>query len=252
MMDTSSVASQWGYQLEAEIIVLNELKEPDVKERRALANHLKPIIAAPPEMLSVNRKGLAPYDMLNRAFVLAFSNDPVPISLASQDRRWFCVWSSAPKMAPAAARRMWDWYQSGGFAAVAGFLARRDVSKFNPAAAPFVTDFKLNLCEQSMSAGESFLVDELRARRGEFARGIIGSPFHALCDRLTGPAGFKVFQSQLLHALKEAGWIDCGRVASVEFPSKKHVFAAPEQATLSKSELRRAVEGGPPALSMVR
>jgi len=252
MMDTSSVASQWGYQLEAEIIVLNELKEPDVRERRALANHLKPIIAAPPEMLSVNRKGLAPYDMLNRAFVLAFSNDPVPISLASQDRRWFCVWSSAPKMAPTAARKMWDWYHAGGFAAVAGFLARRDVSKFNPAAAPFVTDFKLNLCEQSMSAGESFLVDELRARRGEFARGIIGSPFHALCDRLTGPAGFKVFQSQLLHALKEAGWIDCGRVASAEFPSKKHVFAAPEQATLSKSELRRAVEGGPPALTMVK
>jgi hypothetical protein len=47
---------------------LNELKEPDAKERRALANKLKPIIAAPPEMLTVNRKGLHPYQMANRVF----------------------------------------------------------------------------------------------------------------------------------------------------------------------------------------
>ena len=250
ILDNDTLGSQWGYQLEAEIIILNELKEPDARERRALANRLKPIIAAPPEMLSINRKGLHPYDMVNRCLVLAFSNDPVPISLASQDRRWFCVWSSAPRMAPAAAGRLWRWYQSGGFAAIAGWLARRDVSAFNPAAAPPVTEFKENLCEQSMSAGESFIVDQLRARAGEFARGVIGSPFHALCDRLTGPAGFKVFQSQLLHGLREAGWVDCGRVASAEFRTKKHVFAAPDMATLSKSELRRAVESPPPPVML--
>jgi len=244
IMDNDTLGSQWGYALEAEVIILNELKEPDARERRALANRLKPIIAAPPEMLSINRKGLHPYDMVNRCLVLAFSNDPVPISLASQDRRWFCIWSSAPRMAPAAAGKLWRWYQSGGFAAVAAWLARRDVSAFNPAAAPPVTEFKENLCEQSMSAGESFIVDQLRARAGEFARGVIGSPFHALCDRLTGPAGFKVFQSQLLHGLREAGWLDCGRVAAAEFKTKKHVYAAPEMATLSKSELRRAVEPG--------
>ena len=250
IMDNDTLGSQWGYALEAEIIVLNELKEPDAKERRALANKLKPIIAAPPEMLSINRKGLHPYDMVNRCLVLAFSNDPVPISLASQDRRWFCVWSSAPRMTPAAAGKLWAWYQSGGFHAVAAWLARRNIAAFNPAAAPPVTEFKENLCEQSMSAGESFIVDQLRARAGEFARGVIGSPFHALCDRLTGPAGFKVFQSQLLHGLREAGWIDCGRVASMEFRTKKHVFAAPDMSTLSKSELRRAVESPPPPVML--
>ena len=250
IMDNDTLGSQWGYALEAEIIILNELKEPDAKERRALANKLKPIIAAPPEMLSINRKGLHPYDMVNRCLVLAFSNDPVPISLASQDRRWFCIWSSAPRMTPAAAGKLWAWYQSGGFHAVAAWLARRNISAFNPAAAPPVTEFKENLCEQSMSAGESFIVDQLRARAGEFARGVIGSPFHALCDRLTGPAGFKVFQSQLLHGLREAGWVDCGRVASMEFRTKKHVFAAPDMSTLSKSELRRAVELPPPPVML--
>jgi len=110
LMDNDSVNSQWGYQLESEILIINELKEPDAATRRQLANQLKPIIAAPPEMLPINRKGLHPYQMANRLFVLAFSNDPVPISLASQDRRWFCVWSTAPRMDSNKARKMWEWY----------------------------------------------------------------------------------------------------------------------------------------------
>jgi hypothetical protein len=57
ILDNDTLGSQWGYQLEAEIIILNELKEPDARERRALANKLKPIIAAPPEMIPINRKG---------------------------------------------------------------------------------------------------------------------------------------------------------------------------------------------------
>jgi hypothetical protein len=88
----------------------------------------------------------------------------------------------------------------------------------------------------------------LRERKSEFARGVIGSPFHSLCDRLAGqaPSGVKVPQAALLHALKEAGWIDCGRIKSRDYDTKKHIFACPEMADLSKSELRRMVEENPP------
>ena len=248
IMDNNSINSQWGYQLESEILLINELKEPDAAARRQLANQLKPIIAAPPEMLPINRKGLHPYQMANRVFVLAFSNDPVPISLASQDRRWFCVWSSLPRMDAKEAKQMWDWYRNGGFELIAAWLLARDVSQFNPSAAPAMTEFKANLVEHGMSMAESFLVEMLKSRKGEFAKGVIGSPFHALCDRLTGlaPSNVKVPQAALLHALKEAGWVDCGRIKSREFDTKKHIFADPELASiLSKSELRRALEDLP-------
>lgn len=255
IMDNNSVNSQWGYQLESEILIINELKEPDAATRRQLANQLKPIIAAPPEMLPINRKGLHPYMMANRLFVLAFSNDPVPISLASQDRRWFCVWSTAPRMNSDRARKIWEWYRSGGFVAIAGWLASRDVTRFNPSAPPMMTEFKQNLVEHGMSMAESFLVEMLRNRTGEFSRGVIGSPFHSLCDRLAGvaPSGVKVPQAALLHALKEAGWIDCGRLKSREFDTKKHIFAAPDLADLAKSELRRLVEDNPaPKMVLVK
>ena len=248
IMDNNSVNSQWGYQLESEILIINELKEPDAATRRQLANQLKPIIAAPPEMLPINRKGLHPYMMANRLFVLAFSNDPVPISLDSQDRRWFCVWSAAPRMDSNKAKKMWDWYRAGGFAAIADSLKKRDVSRFNPSAPPMWTEFKANLVEHGMSMAESYLVEMLKNRVGEFNRGVIGSPFHSLCDRLAGaaPSGVKVPQAALLHALKEAGWIDRGRLKSREFDTKKHIFCAPELSEFAKSELRRMVEENPP------
>jgi hypothetical protein len=79
---------------------------------------------------------------------------------------------------------------------------------------------------------------------GEFSRGAIASPFHAVCDRLQGlaPAGVKIVQAALLHALKEAGWIDMGRMASRLHGTKKHIFCAPELAKATKSELRDMVE----------
>ena len=199
-------------------------------------------------MLVINRKGLHPYNMLNRMFVLAFTNDPVPISIPSQDRRWFCLWSSAPKMAAADADRLWDWYKAGGFQQIAAWLHARDVSQFNPAVAPPWTEFKSNLVEHGMSIAESFLVEMIRNRIGEFSRGVIGSPFYAVCDRLVAaaPAGVKIPQAALLHALKEAGWLDIGRVGSAAHMTKKHIFASPDMARdHSKSDLRNMLETPP-------
>lgn len=244
LVDNDSVSSAWGYHLESEVLIINELKEPDARERRALANKLKPIIAAPPDTLPINRKGLHPYDMVNRMFVLAFSNDPVPISIASQDRRWFCIWSSAPRMDPKVADRLWKWYRTGGFEAIGYWLKTRDVSKFNPAEPPMMTEFKHNLVENSMSMAESYIVDLMRRRERLFARGVIASPFHTLCSDLasTSPSGVKVPQAALFHALKEAGWIDMGRIASADYTTKKQIFCAPDLAGTSKSDLRRMVE----------
>ena len=256
MIDGGAMSGAWGYHLESEVLVLNELREPEAMARRALANQLKPVIAAPPDMLPINRKGLHPYDMVNRLLVLAFSNDRAPISLESSDRRWFCIWSRSPRLDAVEAAGLWQWYKSGGFEAVAHLLWDRDVSAFNPGATPPLTEFKVSMIEHGMSIAESFLVDMIRQRLGEFAAGAVGAPFHALCDRLSGlaPQGVKIPQAALLHALDEAGWIDMGRLASREFPNKKHVFAAPPVASsgLSKSELRRMVEpGAAPGLRIV-
>ena len=245
------VQSQWGYNYESEIMVFEELRQTEAKDRRALENQLKPVIAAPPEFISVNRKGLHPYQALNRMFVLAFSNERVPLSLPSEDRRWFVVYSEAPRMTDDEGAMLWKWLDAGGCSAVAAWLHKRDVSAFNAGATPPMTEAKAIMVEQGRSGAESFLVDQLENRLGEFSKGVVASPFYALCDRLTGMAGSKMPQAALLHALKEAGWIDMGHVATREYKTKKHLFCAPDMVELGKAELRRLAEDVP-AASAVR
>ena len=245
IIKNEDLTSQWGYGLECEVMEIAELRQAEAKDRRALENHLKPIIAAPPEYLMVNRKGLHPYYALNRVFVVAFSNERVAITIPSEDRRWFVVWAEASKLPEAQAVSLWNWYQHrGGFEAVAHYLHTRDVSAWNPTAPPPMTEAKAIMVEHGMSTAEAFLVDLMRRRAGEFARGVVGGPFHAICDRLQGqaPAGVKIVQAALLHALKEAGWVDMGRIKSRDYDSKKHVFCIREMVDMSKSDLRRMVE----------
>lgn len=256
-IQNADIMSQWGYSYEREMLVFQELRQAEAKDRRALENHLKPIIAAPPEYLTVNRKGLHPYQALNRLFVLAFSNESIPITLPSDDRRWFVVRSAVGRMEDGAGKAMHDWYQAGGFARIAAWLHARDVSAFNPGETPFMTDAKLIMIESGMSGAESFLTELMRARMGEFACGAVGGPWQSLCDRLTGlaPPGMKLPVAALMHAFREAGWQDMGLIKSREHATKKHIFAAPEMVNKPKSELRDMLTGPTlqsPAAALVR
>jgi hypothetical protein len=248
LVRNEEITSQWGYALETEVLVVNELRQSEAKDRRALENTLKPLIAAPPEYLSVQRKGLAPYDLVNRLQVIAFSNERVAINLPSDDRRWFVIWSDAPRMTDDEGAAIWAWLESGGKSAVAAWLHTRNVSAFNPGATPFMTEAKAIMVEAGMSGAESFLVDLMRNRLGEFSKGVVGAPWHALCDRLQGSVqgSVKIVQPALLHALKEAGWVDMGRLKSRRHDNKKHIFCAPDMAEIGKSELRDMVEAAPP------
>jgi hypothetical protein len=247
LVRNEELGSQWGYPLMSEVLVINELRQTDVADRRALENRLKPLLAAPPELIPVNRKGLHPFEALNRLAVVAFSNERLAITLPSDDRRWFVMWSEAARMAPDAAQALWRWYDAGGRGAVAGWLAARDVSAWNPAATPPVTDAKLAMMAATLSSAESAIVEMMRERRGEFSQGAVMAPWASLCDRLAGlmPPGTRVGPHTLLHAAREAGWMDLGMVKSLEHATKRHILCAPdvlEAAGNSRAEIRRRCE----------
>jgi hypothetical protein len=122
------------------------------------------------------------------------------------------------------------------------------VSAWNPSAPPPMTEAKAIMVEHGMSGAESFLVNMIRGRARAFAGGVIGAPFFQVCDELQhfAPPGVKVVPAALMHALKEAEWVDMGRIASREYQTKKHIFCAPELADrMTRSDLRRAIEKAP-------
>lgn len=252
IVKNEELSSSWGYALEAEVMVINELRQAEARDRRAMENVLKPIIAAPPEYLPVNRKGLHPYNALNRIWVLCFSNERAAISIPSNDRRWFCVWSDAPRMTDAEGAAMWAWYERGGNAIVAGYLASRDVSKFNPGASPPMTEAKAIMVERGRSAHEEYLQLQIEARIGVFSMGVIAGPWHAICDALTQPGQHRIHPSALMHALNESGWQDAGRIMSKTNTTKKQVFVSADMAArYTKSQLRDMVEA-PAAPTVLR
>jgi len=244
IVDNDTLSGQWGDAFESEVLIINELYDPDFRERRALANRLKPIIAAPPDLINVNKKFQPVCAVMNRMFVLAFSNERIPIRLDSQDRRWFYVWSTAPKMTDTESKQLWDWYHATGFAAVAEWLHTRDVSQFNPGMHPPMTDAKFSLVEYSRSNIEAEVVGMLVERRTPFNKGIIGSPFNKLCESIgTLSNSPPISRHVLFKALEEAGWIDCGRIKSRTNPNAKHIFIHPDLCeTYTQTELRDMVE----------
>lgn len=240
------VAGSWGYTYESEVIVLNEIRYRKGDDRRAMENNLKPVIAAPPELLMVNKKQQHPYYVINRILVLAFSNERAPITIPADDRRWFVIWSQAPRLPDNEAARLWEWYHGGGFEAVAAYLDARDVSAFNPGAVPPITDAKLAMVDLGMSGGEAFIAEMVRQRRGPFSKGVVGSPWYAVLAELAASTdGHKPSREALFVALRESGWKDVGRVMSREHQTPKHLWIAPELANRTKSEIRAIAEGKP-------
>ena len=245
VVNGDDIGGQWGYPYESEILILNELREPAAMQRRQLANRLKPVIAAPPDTLSINRKMLHPYEAANRLFVLAFSNESVPLTLSTQDRRWFVVRTTSPIMPIADAERLWAWYkEGGGYKAVAAWLQARDVSQFNPHAAPPMTADKADIVESSMSSNEAWLTDMVRDRRGMFAGGVVGSPINKLLRDLSmqAPGGKDLYPDTLHTAMRHAKWIRMDRVHSREHPTDKTLWVHPDLASEANSKLRAMVE----------
>ena len=245
LLENDRLQTQWGYHLEAEVVVINELRQADASDRRGLENRLKSIIAAPPEHLVIERKGLHPYEAPNRCSVVAFSNERGAISLSYDDRRWFVLWTDAAPMTEAEGRAFWGWLQGGGFEQCAAYLHARDVTAFAPGAPPPLTEAKTLMAGASRSIVEDWLLSEVSNRVGEFARPVVGAPWGKLCDlvQARAPAGTRVIPAAVIHALQEARWVDLGLCHSKTYKTKAHIFAAPGW-TGSKAEARDALAAG--------
>ena len=252
-VETNELTQPWGYFLENEVIIFNELRQTEAVDRRALENRLKPILAAPPELLTVQRKGAHPVQVLNQALVLAMSNFRDAIAIPTEDRRWWVTWTDAPRMAEADAAALWRYFHAGGLQAGAAYLRQRDVSAFNPGATPPWTDAKTIMVSQARSLSESWLIERIQRRSEEFRAPVVCGPWSRLVERLQeqAPPQVRITIQSLTLALAEAGWSDFGMCKSRAHQTAAHCFAAPEfQGT--KSEARDAAMAASTTPGVVR
>lgn len=252
-VETTELTQPWGYFLENEVIIFNELRQTEAIDRRALENRLKPILAAPPELLTVQRKGAHPVQVLNQALVLAMTNFRDAIAIPTEDRRWFVLWTDAPRMAEADAAALWRYFRAGGLQAGAAYLRQRDVSAFNPGATPPWTEAKSIMVSQARSLSESWLIERIQRRSEEFRAPVVCGPWSRLVERLQeqAPPQVRITIQSLTLSLAEAGWRDFGMCKSRAHQSAAHCFASPEFHG-TKSEARDAAMSASTTPGVVR
>lgn len=147
--------------LSTKYLHINEAELGDRREALAVSNRLKPLAAAPPETLRVNQKGIKPIKIRNILNATMTTNSMMPLRLNGPSRRFFGIWSDLnPRDADDNMRAdwleywedRWNWMKSIGWQHVAYHLMYMvDLSDFNPAEAPPMTDFLRDIKEASKS-----------------------------------------------------------------------------------------------------
>jgi hypothetical protein len=123
------------------IVRLSEAR--DVGEQGAadlyrLNDHVKDMLATPPNTLLINQKYINEYYILNRVGMIITSNHRDALKLPPDDRRHYVAFSErrGEEFPAKFWNEFWAWYENGGFAHVAALLYQYDISGFDPKAEP--------------------------------------------------------------------------------------------------------------------
>ncbi|WP_338830233.1 primase-helicase family protein [Bradyrhizobium sp. 27S5] len=156
--------------LKSVLLVINEGRDLGEFDRFAFYDHLKTIIAAPPPVQWIDEKRLGEYPVPNVTGVILTTNHKSDgIYLAPDDRRHFVAWSDLTKadFTDEYWRDVWRWYDEGGYAAIAHYLATLNLVGFNPKAPPKKTEAFYAIVNTNRSAENAELADLLDDIRDE-------------------------------------------------------------------------------------
>jgi len=167
-IDLNDLSSQFNAYARAHLIVVNEFSSAVSKTVRAL---LKGLITSP--TLSLNQKNVAAIQIPNRANLMLFSNDPASLPLERDDRRYFAFISRAKRQPPAYYTELANWMAGDGAAYTLHFLLHRDLSQFNPHAAPPPNASRDALIHEAMSDQHQTLLELFEAAQPPFASDLI-------------------------------------------------------------------------------
>jgi hypothetical protein len=138
---TQILTSRFNGYLKSVILRVSEARDLGEYNRFVSYDHMKIYTAVPPEVLRIDEKHIREYPILNCCGVVILTNYKTDgIYLPADDRRHYVAWSPLTKedarFQNGYWNTLWGWYQKGGFADVAAYLARRKIVSFDAKAPP--------------------------------------------------------------------------------------------------------------------
>ena len=150
--------------LRSVILRVNEARDLGDTNRYQFYDHMKTYTAAPPDVLRVDEKHLREHNILNCCGVIITTNHKADgIYLPADDRRHFVAWSDRTKdyFTPSYWNNLWDWYACGGIEHVVAFLAKLDITGFDPKAPPPKTAAFWDIVDANRAPEDAELADVL-------------------------------------------------------------------------------------------
>jgi hypothetical protein len=151
--------------LKCVVLRINEARDLGEVNQFAFYDATKTITAAPPEVHRIDEKHLREHSILNVNGTIISTNYKHGLYLPANDRRHYVAWSEQTMAAfdEAYWQGLFGWYDNGGTGHVAAYLARLDISQFDPAAPPAKTPAFWAVVETHRAAENSELNDVLDA-----------------------------------------------------------------------------------------
>jgi hypothetical protein len=157
-----SCAGAWSLQR----LHYSEVRDSGEFDRYVLYEHTKSLIASPPDVLRVDEKHMHEQAVFNVTGVIITTNDKNNgLYLPEEDRRHFVACSAAKisDFEPGYFSRLYGWYETGGYEAVAYYLANLDIAWFDPKAPPPKTQAFWDIVSASPSPEDAELGDAIDA-----------------------------------------------------------------------------------------
>jgi hypothetical protein len=149
------------------VLRVNEARDLGTSDRFKFYDHMKTLIAAPPDTTEVNEKHMKPYQIPNVVGIIITTNYKTDgIHLPADDRRHYVAWSPLVKEDYgsdeehiAYFNELCGWYDSGGLNHIAAYLRTFDIEGFNPKAPPLKTRAFWDIANANRAPEEAELAD---------------------------------------------------------------------------------------------
>ena len=203
----TTIMSAFNGYMRSILLTINETRDLGEVKRIDFYNHMKDVIASPPETVLVNEKHEKGVHVLNVCLVIMTTNHRTDgIYLPPGDGRHFPVWSALTKEEhePDYFSDFYDWLDRGGDAHVAAYLRSLDVSDFRCGEPPPLTDLFHEIVEQSTPIEVGWLTDILADFHAPvfILKSLVSRAVGEVKEWLENPASRKVIP----YRLEDAGY----------------------------------------------
>ncbi len=106
------------------------------------------------DVIRIEEKNDKPYDIPNNLFIMMFSNNPAPITISKESRRYH-IWNVEHKKKPVSYyNNLYSWLDKDGYAIIYDYLMKVDLTGFEPDGDPPKTKYFRELVDRTQNPVE--------------------------------------------------------------------------------------------------